>query len=154
MSTAVDFEDTGVPIAVAAEQLGVHPRTLRRYISTGRLRVVRYTSQVVRIHKADLDRFLEDNVLVNTGTGACYVPRQEKPALPPVLVFMSYKGGERRATDPTGITYRVIRQGAFHHAERKDANGWVRLGTSGTVEKAEALAMGASLGLTNADTVC
>ena len=62
-------------IAAAAEQLGVHPRTLRRYIRDERLPVLRLSAQVVRIEPEDIERFLADNIRVTTGTGTCYVPR-------------------------------------------------------------------------------
>lgn len=68
-------DETGLPIAVAAETLGIHPRTLRRYIGDGRIHAVRYTSQVVRILQSEIDAFLEHNIRIDTGTGTCYVPR-------------------------------------------------------------------------------
>jgi excisionase family DNA binding protein len=75
-------DETGLPIAVAAETLGIHPRTLRRYIGDGRIHAVRYTTQVVRILQSEIDAFLEHNIRIDTGTGTCYVPRpaEEKPA--------------------------------------------------------------------------
>lgn len=76
-------EETGLPIAAAADKLGIHPRTLRRYISDGRLTAIRYTSQVVRISEAELLRFQDDNLKIETGTGTCYVPRPaDEPAHP------------------------------------------------------------------------
>lgn len=66
-------------IAEAAEQLEIHPRTLRRYIKDGRLTVMRLSQQVVRIRPEDLFRFRDQNIKVNTGTGICYVPRDEEP---------------------------------------------------------------------------
>ena len=137
-------EDTGVPIAVAAEQIGVHPRTLRRYIADGRLNAVRYTSQVVRIHKADLDVFLEGNIRVVTGTGICYVPRQDQPVRPEVvngMSFLSYKGGERRATASGGRLYRVrkISEGKWA-AERMEKRRWAFLGFAPTSDAAEGVA--------------
>lgn len=68
-------EDAWVSIATAAEQLGVHPRTLRRYIRDEKLSVLRLSPQVVRISQVDIDTFLEDNIKVTTGTGNCYVPK-------------------------------------------------------------------------------
>lgn len=67
-------------IAQAAEQLGIHPRTLRRYIRQGRLTVVRLSPQVVRIKPEDLFQFREENIKVTTGTGTCYVPQPEDVA--------------------------------------------------------------------------
>lgn len=75
-------EETGLPIAAAAEMLGIHPRTLRRYISDGRLRAIRYTTQVVRIQRDEIEAFLEGNIRVETGTGTCYVPRQPDAPAP------------------------------------------------------------------------
>lgn len=72
--TAATREDSWVSIAQAAEQLGIHPRTLRRYIRQGRLTVVRLSPQVVRIKPEDLSLFRDDNIKVTTGTGTCYVP--------------------------------------------------------------------------------
>lgn len=68
-------EDAWLSIADAAKSLGIHPRTLRRYIRNGRIRKVVLTPQVVRIRPEDIDTFLEENVKLVTGTGACYVPR-------------------------------------------------------------------------------
>lgn len=73
-------DETGLPIQAAAERLGIHPRTLRRYISDGRLTAVRYTSQVVRIKLAELERFQDQNIRIETGTGTCYVPEQGSSA--------------------------------------------------------------------------
>lgn len=64
-----------VSIATAAEQLGVHPRTLRRYIRDEKLSVLRLSPQVVRISQRDIDQFLQENIKVTTGTGNCYVPK-------------------------------------------------------------------------------
>jgi excisionase family DNA binding protein len=74
MTSAVTREDSWVSIAEAAEQLGIHPRTLRRYIRQGRLTVVRLSPQVVRIKPEALLEFRDDNIKVTTGTGTCYVP--------------------------------------------------------------------------------
>jgi excisionase family DNA binding protein len=85
MSTAMATEDTGLTIAAAAERLRIHPRTLRRYIREGRLTVTRYTSQIVRVPTAEVDRFLADNICIPTGTGIAYVarPTEEKPTPAP-----------------------------------------------------------------------
>lgn len=42
----------------AAEYLTVHPRTLRRYVDAGLIPVQRIGPGVVRINRADLDRYL------------------------------------------------------------------------------------------------
>lgn len=78
MSVAVADEDAGLTIGDAADDLGVHSRTLRRYINDGRIEAIRYSSQVVRIERAELKRFRQDNIRVVTGTGTCYVPRPPK----------------------------------------------------------------------------
>lgn len=70
--------DTWMPIAKAAELLGVHPRTLRRYIRDGRMPVNRLSSQVVLLRPEDVEKFTADNIRVVTGTGTCYVPRPRK----------------------------------------------------------------------------
>lgn len=80
MTTAEAREDSWVSIAQAAEQLGIHPRTLRRYIRQGRLTVLRLTPQVVRIKPEDLFAFREENIKVTTGTGTCYVPHPPETA--------------------------------------------------------------------------
>lgn len=67
--------DTWMPIAKAAELLGVHPRTLRRYIRDGRMPVNRLSTQVVLIRPEDIETFNDLNIRVVTGTGTCYVPR-------------------------------------------------------------------------------
>jgi excisionase family DNA binding protein len=79
MSIAATREDTWVSIAQAAEQLGVHPRTLRRYIRDDRLTVLRLSPQVVRIRPEDILRFRDENIKIQTGTGTCYVPRAQSP---------------------------------------------------------------------------
>ena len=79
MTTAVAREDSWVSIAQAAEHLGIHPRTLRRYIRDGRFTVMRLSAQVVRIRPEDIEQFLEENIKIETGTGTCYVPRAEEP---------------------------------------------------------------------------
>ena len=43
----------------AAEELGVSARTVRRWVSFGRLRAVRLSRKSLRIHARDLDRFIE-----------------------------------------------------------------------------------------------
>lgn len=68
----------------AAEQLGVHPRTLRRYIRDGKLTALRLSAQIVRIRNDDIDDFLRKNLKVVTGTGTCYVPTPEKLLAKPV----------------------------------------------------------------------
>lgn len=78
MST-VYADETGLTIAAAAEHLGIHPRTLRRYIGDGRITATRYTSQVVRITRDALGLFQEENIRVDTGTGTAYVPRPKPP---------------------------------------------------------------------------
>ena len=77
MDAAVTDTDTWMPIAKAAARLGVHPRTLRRYIRDGRIPVYRLSSQVVLIRPEDLDIFTDANISVTTGTGTCYVPRPD-----------------------------------------------------------------------------
>lgn len=72
-------EETWLSIADAADKLGVHPRTLRRYIGDGKLTAHRLSSQIVRIRPEDLDAFLADNIKMVTGTGTCYVPRVVSP---------------------------------------------------------------------------
>lgn len=73
MSTAET--DKWMPIAKAAGLLGVHPRTLRRYIRDNRIPVYRLSSQVVLIRPEDIETFNDLNIRVVTGTGTCYVPR-------------------------------------------------------------------------------
>lgn len=70
-------EDTWVSIAEAADQLAVHPRTLRRYIKDGKLTVLRLSPQIVRIRPEDIARFKAQNIKVITGTGTSYVTRED-----------------------------------------------------------------------------
>lgn len=81
-------EETWLSISEAAGLLGVHPRTLRRYIRDGKLGVLRLSPQVVRIRSEDIDSFLGENIKVTTGTGTCYVPKpgdsQRKPVSAPI----------------------------------------------------------------------
>lgn len=81
MNDANDSQ-TWLSINDAAQHLGVHPRTLRRYIRDGKLNAMRLSHQIVRIRPTDMDTFLKQNVKVLTGTGTCYVPMPERPASP------------------------------------------------------------------------
>lgn len=63
MERAVDRENEWLSIQEAAEELGVNPRTVRRYIRLERLPVSRISNKVVRIRLADLDRLMEANVV-------------------------------------------------------------------------------------------
>jgi excisionase family DNA binding protein len=79
MTTAVAPPSAWVSINDAAQQLGVHPRTLRRYIKDGRLKVQRLSTQVVRIKPEDIAAFKDDNVLIKTGVGTCWLPEPPQP---------------------------------------------------------------------------
>ncbi|HEY8792889.1 MAG TPA: helix-turn-helix domain-containing protein [Gaiellaceae bacterium] len=46
-----------VSVREVADQLGVHPETIRRLIHDGRLDAVR-VGRVLRVHRAAVDRFL------------------------------------------------------------------------------------------------
>lgn len=73
-------EEPWLSISEAAQHLGVHSRTLRRYIHDGKLTALKLSPQIVRIRKSDLGDFLKENVRVVTGTGTCYVPNpDDKP---------------------------------------------------------------------------
>ena len=48
-----------ITITEAAATLGVHPRTLRRWLAAGRLRYVRLPSGRRRLVRRDLDELLE-----------------------------------------------------------------------------------------------
>lgn len=61
-NTATDRENLWLSIQEAAEQLGVNPRTVRRYIRLGRIDVSRISNKVVRVRQADIDRFMETGV--------------------------------------------------------------------------------------------
>lgn len=45
-------------LAEAADEIGVSDRTLRRYIASGRLPVIRINRRVLRIHPDAMDKFL------------------------------------------------------------------------------------------------
>jgi excisionase family DNA binding protein len=47
---------TDLTIAQAAESLGVHPVSIRRYISQGRLRAYRVGPRNIRVHADDIER--------------------------------------------------------------------------------------------------
>lgn len=64
MEMTQDRENKWLSIQEAAEELGVNPRTVRRYIRLGRLDVSRISNKVVRIRLADIDRFMETGVSV------------------------------------------------------------------------------------------
>jgi excisionase family DNA binding protein len=49
--------ETLVSVRDVAQQLGVHPETIRRLIHDGRLDAVR-VGRVLRVHRAALDHFL------------------------------------------------------------------------------------------------
>jgi len=52
-------EDPGlVSVREVAEQLGVHPETIRRLIHDGRLDAIR-VGRVLRVHREALDSFVE-----------------------------------------------------------------------------------------------
>ena len=70
-------EDTWLTIDAVAEALDVNPRTIRRYVRDGKLAQVKFARQVVRIRPEELERFMADNIKIATGTGGCYVPRQD-----------------------------------------------------------------------------
>ena len=78
--TTVTQQDAWVSIAAAAEKLGIHPRTLRRYIRQGRVEVMRLSPQVVRITPEELVRFQDESLKIDTGTGTCYVPKPPSQA--------------------------------------------------------------------------
>lgn len=69
-----------VTISDAAAMLGVNPRTLRRYIVEGRIKVERLSTQIVRVYLEDIKQFRKDNILIVTGTGGSYVPKPEPGA--------------------------------------------------------------------------
>jgi excisionase family DNA binding protein len=48
-----------VTVSEAAGLLAVSPRTIYRWIASGRLQTVRLSDRVVRITYADLERFIE-----------------------------------------------------------------------------------------------
>lgn len=73
--TTVAPESTWRSIKETADLLGVHPRTLRRYIREGKLDVMRLSAQIVRITTEAIDAFQDAHVKVETGTGTAYVPR-------------------------------------------------------------------------------
>ncbi len=47
-----------VPITVAAEHVGCHSRTIRRYIAAGRLTGYRMGPRLIRVDLAELDALL------------------------------------------------------------------------------------------------
>ena len=57
VSSADQQPDTLVSVREVADQLGVHPETIRRLIHDGRLDAVR-VGRVLRVHRDAVDRFL------------------------------------------------------------------------------------------------
>jgi hypothetical protein len=55
--TASTFPATGpiVPIAAAAEQYGVHPRTLRRWGAAGRIALFRFGPRLLKVDLAEVE---------------------------------------------------------------------------------------------------
>lgn len=43
-----------------AEDLGVDPRTVRRWIAEGRLNAVRFSARCIRIDASEVDRFVSE----------------------------------------------------------------------------------------------
>lgn len=64
----------------AAEVIGVHPRTVRRYIRDNRLPVSRVSTQVVRIRRSDIDKFLESGLPVQESPSERPKPVPAQPA--------------------------------------------------------------------------
>lgn len=79
MESTVDRENKWLSIQDAAQELGVNPRTIRRYIRLGRLDVSRLSNKVVRIRLADLDRLME------TGVANKAAPEPHAPAARPAV---------------------------------------------------------------------
>lgn len=57
-----------------ADALQVDPRTVRRYVSQGRLNVQRFSGTVVRVYNDDLERFQRENLRLELPRGATWVP--------------------------------------------------------------------------------
>jgi excisionase family DNA binding protein len=57
VSSADQQPDSLVSVRDVADQLGVHPETIRRLIHDGRLDAVR-VGRVLRVHREAVDRFL------------------------------------------------------------------------------------------------
>lgn len=59
-----------VTINAAAEYCGVHPKTVRRWISTGRLTGYRAGPRLIRVDVAELETMLVRPILAGGGDGA------------------------------------------------------------------------------------
>lgn len=82
-TAAVDRENTWLSIQEAADELGVNPRTIRRYIRLDRLPVSRISNKVVRVRLADLDRLMEANVADHKQPEpVVHAPTPPRPATP------------------------------------------------------------------------
>jgi excisionase family DNA binding protein len=57
LSSSEGEPETLVSVREVAEQLGVHPETIRRLIHDGRMDAVR-VGRVLRVHRAAVDSFL------------------------------------------------------------------------------------------------
>lgn len=51
-----------VSIPVAAEEFGVHPKTLRRYISAGRITGYRFGPRMIRVDMGEIDALMQPMV--------------------------------------------------------------------------------------------
>lgn len=98
----VDRENKWLSIQEAAEELGVNPRTIRRYIRLGRLEVSRISNKVVRIRQADLDRLMEANV-----------PGKEKPVAPTEHPSAEVTPAPARPRSPQPATPARFQPGQF-----------------------------------------
>jgi excisionase family DNA binding protein len=58
--------DRLIPVAAAAKRLSVCPETIRRWVRTGRLPVVRYPSGQYRIASETIDRILQQSAQPTT----------------------------------------------------------------------------------------
>lgn len=74
MTTTASAESSWLTIQDAADQLGIHSRTLRRYMREDRIKVMRLSQQVVRIRPEDLMEFRDRYARIDTKVGTCYVP--------------------------------------------------------------------------------
>lgn len=57
MAAQIEANRRPLTLAEAAVRVGVHPRTIRRWVAAGRLTGYRYGPRLVRVDAAELDAF-------------------------------------------------------------------------------------------------
>jgi excisionase family DNA binding protein len=105
-------------VAQAAEQLGVHQSTIRRWIDAGILTAYRVGPKRVRIRAADVER----TVVPRRGA------RQKHPSMPKIRRHMT-KAEQKRALNALAEMERFSAEMAAKYG-KPDVEGWVLINES------------------------